>query len=344
METLDLHADKKVAVVWPGFTGYMAGPWKELARRVRLMLFIEPSRFESKFDGSDLDGLDWKRVEGEAEFAAVIEEISAYGPDLVMSAGWGTPLCRLVGKTDFGCRKIFCFDMPWEGRLRQYAARWVLRSFLRHFDAVFLPGSRAAKYAKWLGFKTIVTGCNPSGWERFGGIKNEELRIKNGGRFLFSGRFSAEKGLDVLVKAYAKYRRMVKTPWPLDLVGGGSLLPKIGDGVEVKGFVDPKDMPRVVGEHTALILPSSWETWGISAMEAMSAGLCVIASDAVGFTSDIQPTVLVKSGDVDELANALRRVHVMTSEELNQESTRLRGEAEKYSDAAWVERVLRFLG
>ncbi len=335
---------EKIVIVWPGFTGYMAGAWKALDLRARgtlastegggVKIYIEPSKFESKFDGSDLEGLDWKRVEGEAEFERVVGEIKAIKPDLVMSAGWGTPLCRLVGKTDFGCKKIFCFDMPWEGRFRQYLARWVLRPFLRHFDVAFVPGSRAERYAKWLGFKKIVRGCNPSGWERFGRIENANRR------FLFAGRFSAEKGLDVLVKAYAKYRAMVENPWGLDLVGTGDALPEIGEGVEVKGFVEPQKMPQVVGAHAAFVLPSSWETWGISAMEAMCAGLCVIATDAVGFTSDINPTVLVKSGDVEGLAQAMRRVHEMTVEEREEEAMRLRGEAEKYSDARWAERVL----
>ena len=331
---------KKVAIVWPGFTGYMAGPWHALAKRVQLKVFIEPSRmFEQAFKGDDLAGLDWKRVEGDAGFASAIAEIEAFRPDLGLTAGWSTPLVRKVGKTDFGCRKAIAFDMPWEWRLRQIAARWVLRPYLRNFDATFVPGKRAARYARWLGFKNIETGCNPSGWERF------SVKVGCGARrFLFSGRFSPETGLDFLFAAYAKYRGAVGDPWPLDLVGIGECLPAQPEGVSVVGFVEPRDMPKTVSGYAALLLVSNWETWGISAMEAMSAGLSVIATDACGFTSDIEPTMLVNSGDVDGLAAAMRRVHEMDDAQRAAEGVRLQNEAKRYSDFAWVERFLRLMG
>jgi glycosyltransferase involved in cell wall biosynthesis len=79
-------------------------------------------------------------------------------------------------------------------------------------------------------------------------------------------------------------------------------------------------------------------------MEAMSAGLSVIATDACGFTSDIKPTMLVNSGDVEGLAAAMRRVHEMDDAQRAAEGVRLQNEAKRYSDSAWVERFLRLMG
>ena len=330
---------KRIVIVWPGFTGYLAAPWRALAAQARVKVFIEPSDYEQGFDGRDLDGLDWRRVEDDAAFADAVQEIRAFAPDLILTCGWRTPFCRLAGKTDFGCRKVFDFDMPWEGRFRQVIARWALRPYLRRFDAAFVPGSRAAKYARWLGFRWVVEGSNPSGFERFAGPPSDS----RSNRFLFVGRFSKDKGLDVLVTAYAAYRRGVANPWPLDLVGSGDALPSFGEGVRVVGFVPSGGMPDVMREHAALVLPSLWEPWGIAALEAMSAGLPVIATDACGFTSDIKPTVLVPSGDSVALAAALERIHRMAEDERRTESERVRAAAEPYSAAAWARRLVGFL-
>lgn len=318
---------KRMAIVWPGFTGYLAGPWKELAKRAELRVWIEPSKYEQAFSGEDLEGIGWTRAEGEDGFKRAIEEIRGFSPDMIMSCGWGTPLCRRVGETDFGAKKIFAFDMPWEGRFRQIAARWVLRRYLRKFDAAFVPGKRAAKYARWLGFKKVVEGSNPCGWERFSGLEAK------GRGFLFAGRLVKEKGLDVLLEAYRLYRAKAREPWGLDIAGAGSERLETVEGVEYLGFVAPKDMPGIVGDHGAFVLPSRWEPWGISALEAMSAGLKVIASEACGFTDDVKPDFLVKTGDVEALAEAMALA-------ASQERGERREELRRYSDEAWAGRVV----
>ena len=297
---------KKIAIVWPGFTGYMGDCWRSLAARHEVKVWIEPSRFEHCFDGTELAGIDWRRVERGGEGGAV-EEMKAFAPDAMLVCGWSTPLAIAAGAAKMDCRKVIAFDMPWEWSVRKIAARWALWPRLRHFDAAFVPGSRAAKYARWLGFRTVVEGSNPSGWERFSQAKRDE--IAKG--FLFAGRLSGEKGIDVLLEAYAKYRDAVDEPWPLDIVGSGDVEVQKREGVSVVGFVRPENMPEVVGAHGALVLPSNWETWGISAMEAMSAGLMTIATDVYGFTSNVEPTVKCPAGNAAALCDAMVRVHRM---------------------------------
>ena len=322
----------KIAVVWAGFTGYTGFCWRELAKRHQVRIYIEPSEYEQRFDGLELDGLDWRRVERE-DIGAAVDDIAAFGPDAMLVCGWSTPLVLAAAKARVGACKILAFDMPWETSLRKIAARWLLWPKLRHFDGAFVPGKRTLRYAEWLGFGgRMATGLNPSGWDRF----KDVIPAESG--FVYVGRFSGEKGLGALFEAYGKYRRRVEEPWALEIVGSGDVAVPDMEGVVRTGFVPPVELKGVLSRNAALVLPSLWEPWGVSAMEAMSAGLITVASDACGFTDDVEPTAKVAAGDAEALCGAMVKVHRMTAEGRRAAGARGRAQAKEYSAEKWVER------
>ena len=324
----------RVAIVWPGFTGYMGACWRALAERATVKIWLEPSHYEQQFDGSDLAGLDWQRLEP-ADFPRALEELRAFAPELTLVCGWRTPLSRLVGRLPLSGKKVIAFDMPWEWRLRKIAARIVLWPHLRHFDGAFVPGRSAAKYGRWLGFGArLVEGSNTSGWERFHTVSPAARG------FLFVGRLVEDKGLDTLLAAYARYRQVVADPWPLEIVGVGPLTVPEAPGVHLRGFVPPQEMPRVMGQAACLVLPSRWEPWGVCAAEAMCAGLCTILSRVCGLTADAAPTRLIRPNDVRGLTEALVAIDRLTPAERAAESLRARAAMKPYAVARWVERVM----
>lgn len=331
---------KRVVIAWPGYTGYMGPCFKVLAELCDLRVYVEPSVYEQRFDASSMSGIGFRRVDP-ACVSKVVEDVRAFVPDLTLICGWRTPMSRALARARLSGRKVLAFDMPWEWSLRKIAARWALWPQLRHFDAAFVPGKRCARYARWLGFRDerLVLGSNPSGWERF--VRTE--RSEGNGRFLFAGRFSEEKGLDVLLAAYAAYRAQTANPWPLDLVGSGDALPKrLPEDARCLGFVPPSEMPTVMREHACLVLPSRWEPWGVCAAEAMSAGLMTILSDRCGIVDDVRPTVVVPCGNVGELAAALGRMTETSAEDRLKEGSRARSEQERYSAENWARRVIGF--
>lgn len=336
---------KRVVIAWPGYTGYMGPCFKALSRLCELRVYVESSAYEQQFDASSMAGVEFRRVEPGQDFAAV-EDARAFAPDLTMVCGWGTPVSRALARARLSGRKVLEFDMPWEWSFRKFAARWALWPYFRRFDAAFVPGNRCARYARWLGFRgnRLVLGSNPSGWERFDETTLSSAEMSSGG-FLFVGRFVEAKGLDVLLAAYADYRRQSDEPWGLDLVGCGGALPqKLPVGVRLVGFVEPKDIPSVLRNHKCLVLPSRWEPWGVCAAEAMSAGLATILSSACGLVDDVRPTLTVPPGDADALARAMVRVSGLSSEELKREGARARAAVERFSAARWAQRVMGLLG
>lgn len=133
------------------------------------------------------------------------------------------------------------------------------------------------------------------------------------------GNLRPEKGHDVLLRAIAVVQRSIPGVRLL-LVGDGErraalegLAAELGvtSGVEFLGYFD--DVFPLLARADVFAFPSRSEPFGIVALEAMAAGLPIVASDVGGIPEIVRPGVnglLVPPQDVDALAAAL--VDVLT--------------------------------
>ena len=82
-------------------------------------------------------------------------------------------------------------------------------------------------------------------------------------------------------------------------------------GIQDIGFVQTKQLPRVLAEAACLVLPSVLEPWGVVIQEAAAAGLGVICTKECGagdvFVQQDVNGFIVPTGNVDALADAMRR-------------------------------------
>jgi len=161
--------------------------------------------------------------------------------------------------------------------------------------------------------------------------------------FSYIGRFSPEKGLDTLAKAYTKYRAMSSDPWELMCCGAGPMQSLLDGqpGIRVEGFIQPRDLPEKLASSGCLVLPSHSEAWGLVVHEATSAGLPVIVSDRVGASVHlVQPGYngfIFKTGDVDDLASQMLRISGMTAGRLDAMSKASYSLSQQYSPVLWVD-------
>ena len=150
-----------------------------------------------------------------------------------------------------------------------------------------------------------------------------------GGRplVLTVGGIEPRKGSDTLVRAIALMRRGRHDP-VLAVVGGHSfqdyrayrdrvfsLLPDlgltVGRDVVLLGTVADAELPAWFAAADVFAFPSTKEGWGLAVLEAMSAGLPVVASDLPVFREYLRPdrdALLVPVGDPAALAGALTSV------------------------------------
>jgi len=139
-------------------------------------------------------------------------------------------------------------------------------------------------------------------------------------RFVYLGRLAREKGVDVLLRAFAALVAHVPDA-RLRIVGAGPLdavlraeAERLGLGsvVEFVGQASREQVDAELESAWALVAPSLWaEPFGIIALEALARGVPVIATKGGGFEETVnEPStgILVPPGEERALADALREV------------------------------------
>ncbi|HKP15865.1 MAG TPA: glycosyltransferase family 4 protein [Gemmatimonadaceae bacterium] len=136
----------------------------------------------------------------------------------------------------------------------------------------------------------------------------------------YAGRLTAEKGPDVLVRAFALARERVPLA-RLSIAGAGPTEPAlralvrdlgIADAVALHGQLGGEALDSMLDRGWVHAVPSRWpEPFGLTATEAMMRGTAVVASDIGGLAESVlhETTGLrVPAGDELALADALTRV------------------------------------
>ncbi len=132
---------------------------------------------------------------------------------------------------------------------------------------------------------------------------------------LYLGRLEiANKGLDTLIEAMRSMKKRGRET-RLVLAGRGrdeSRLREMTAGlpVEFAGFVDEREKRRLMGTCLAFVLPSRFEGWGITVMEAAATGAPVVVSaiPELSYAVDGGFGVPFRTGDAGELASVLGRL------------------------------------
>ena len=285
-----MNSDKvKILFVWTGVTSYMPDCWRALAERfsdVELRIVIDRANTAGglAFDETRvLHGLNYALVDGQAQSA--FDALGDWVPDVAFIVGWRSVVCRAFAESSLyePVAKVLVFDMPWEWKVRKFVARFLLAQYLRRFAACYVPGARARRYARWLGFSDshIFTGLFSVKEPPEEISRNHEESLF----FLYVGRFSSEKRIRKLAEAYQRYReRCGGTPWKLVCCGKGVEAHWLEGqpGVEMRGFLQPDEVHALQRQAGALVLTSSFDPWPLVILESVSVGVPVICTPACG--------------------------------------------------------------
>ena len=130
---------------------------------------------------------------------------------------------------------------------------------------------------------------------------------------VFLGRLVSDKGVDLLLKAYAALGRL---DWPLTIIGTGSegaLLKRLAEDLGISSsvsFLGPlqgEALVRVLNQHELMVVPSQWrEPFGVVVLEGLACGCVVLASDGGGLPDAVGSAgMLFRRGDQSDLTGKL---------------------------------------
>jgi glycosyltransferase involved in cell wall biosynthesis len=141
--------------------------------------------------------------------------------------------------------------------------------------------------------------------------------------WIYVGGLAAHKGVETLLRSFARYRAAHVRDATLTLVGAGPLESWvrrfIGDGdlagsVRLIGAVERSSLGAVLDAADVMVHLSRYETFGLATLEAIGAGLPVVALANGGVDSTWRDhesacgTILHPSSDPDEVADAVARL------------------------------------
>ena len=248
--------------------------------------------------------------------------------DLVVLQGYGAPefwvqalACKLRGRR----LAIFC-DATVNDNPQSPLKVALKRVFLGLCSGVLCYGRRSVSYIQSLGVpaERIWIRCQAAVLLAPGSSAEDALQARQAQafdskrpQFVFVGRLSGEKAVDVLLRAFKLF---------LDVLPGG-VLELIGDGPDRGALValtqelglenSVKFTGVLLGEPLrqkylaahALVLPSLSEPWGLVVNEALGFGCPVIVSDRCGCLPELveagRTGVVIRAGDIDSLAEGM---------------------------------------
>ena len=177
-------------------------------------------------------------------------------------------------------------------------------------------------------------------------------RETNPFRLLTVAMLTPKKGIDILLKAFAKaFKRTEEVI--LEIGGDGEqrdelqALAKslnIENQVKFLGLLSREQVRDAMWRANVFVLPSYYETFGVVLIEAMATGLPVIATACGGPEEFIKPDtgLLVEPGNVVEMSMALKNVYEHRFELRKKELAIRNYIIDNYSDGVIAERLLEY--
>ena len=224
-------------------------------------------------------------------------------------------ICRLSSyHTDFS-RYTEAYGVP---ALRPTVSRYIGR-FHRRSARVFTPSEPARDDLHRFGVSAVEVwgrGVDTAAFapEHRSGALRSTYGVDDAVVFLHVGRLAAEKGVDVIVRAFQRACQLLPTGAARLIIAGAgpeetALRRLAGSNVVFPGVLDRRRvLPRLYASADAFLFSSLTETLGLVVLEAMSSGLPVIATPAGGVADHLRHDengIAVGPRSVEEMADAI---------------------------------------
>lgn len=247
-------------------------------------------------------------------------------PDLVLACPW--PYLSMVARMALDVYDKPCKVISWmHGPLHEYAKYGTGGiDCLEYADYHFVLNKKTQNILN----SNLRSGAgvslvyNPVDFSKC--VFHEEYNL-NAHTLLFVGRLSAEKSLDIVIKALS----LTQSEWKLKVIGDGeekANLIELGEKLGIVDSIEYLGWQANPWEHadnvTAMVLSSAFEGFPLAAVESMASGIPVIATAVDGVTELVNIGVtgfLYQGIDSSEMSGASETTEELKLSEIS-ENTR----------------------
>ena len=251
--------------------------------------------------------------------------------------------------------------VPLPGPLfRNLLSHAIVRRFANRCDGVIVPTESAEEYLRTIGVRRRVL-VQPTGIDidQFRGVSDEAVEslrkthAPHGERVLISiSRLSKEKNIDFLLDATRTLKEHYDRPFRLLIIGDGperqrldTRIQQMGlqDVVTLLGAIPPNDVPVYCRLGDIFLFASRSETQGMVILEAMAAGMPVVAVRSSGIDDIVDNGVNGFKTPLDSTQWCTRIEQLIEDSALFQRlSANAKSTAANYSIARFSDNVRRF--
>lgn len=193
------------------------------------------------------------------------------------------------------------------------------KSILKSFDVLTAVSDPAAQYVRSLTDETVQIIPNGIDLAKY---KPQKTRSKSIPRnILYIGRLERRKGLKYLLEAFA---RLADASCELRIAGNGPDRQKLEDyakklslkNVRFLGFISEAEKLQLLAEADVFCSPAIYgESFGIVLLEAMAAGVPVVAANNPGYSSVMQGRGFISLIDPKDIEQFAKRLALMLYDE-----------------------------
>ncbi|KXS34381.1 MAG: membrane-associated protein [Idiomarina sp. T82-3] len=192
---------------------------------------------------------------------------------------------------------------------RNIIAHIMVRRFANKCDSVIVPTQSVEEYLRMIGVTRPIY-VQPTGieYQRFQKVSHDKIKSIKASQSMSDdecilvsvARLSDEKNIDFMIDAMVDIRKRANKPVRLLQIGEGHqrdyLQQRIDDNgltdcVQLVGAVPPKDMPEWYALGDLFVFASQSETQGMVILEAMAAGMPVVAVRSSGIEDVVEDDI-----------------------------------------------------
>jgi phosphatidylinositol alpha 1,6-mannosyltransferase len=258
----------------------------------------------------------------------LLRDLERFAPDVShVATEWAMGLAGLKASRQLGIPRVASAHTDYEKYAARYGVEWAWRmgwTYLKWFygktDRVLCPSRVHEQYLRSRGIQhtglwtrgidtqVFSPAHRTAGYRELFGVGPDDLLVT------YVGRLAAEKDLTILLDAWADLgARRGKAQ--LVLVGQGPMVGEIHarkiPGVHLTGLLRGKDLSEAYASSDIFAFPSTTETFGNVALEAMASGLAPVVASAGGmldFCDDGKNALMVRPGDTAHFGEQLARL------------------------------------